>query len=133
MRRQRNRGILFASILLMVLAVVMSVVSNANKPTGTAGSKQITVEVIHKDGTQTEFSYATDKEFLGELLVEEGLISGDEGAYGLFVHTVDGETADFAVDGGWWQLSQDGESVTVGADALPITDGSTYTWAYTVG
>lgn len=133
MRRQRNRGILFASILLMVLAVVMSVVSNANKPTGTAGSKQITVEVIHKDGTQAEFSYATDKEFLGELLVEEGLISGDKGAYGIYVSTVDGETADFAVDGGWWQLSQDGESVTVGADALPITDGSTYTWAYTLG
>ena len=133
MRRQRNRGILFASFLLMVLAVVMSVVSNANKPTGTAGSKQITVEVIHKDGTQAEFSYATDKEFLGELLVEEGLISGDKGAYGIYVSTVDGETADFAVDGGWWQLSQDGESVTVGADTLPITDGSTYTWAYTVG
>jgi len=133
MRRQRNRGILFASILLMVLAVVMSVVSHVNQPTGTAGSKQIAVEVIHKDGTQAEFTYATDKEFLGELLAEEGLISGDEGPYGLFVHTVDGETADYTVDSGWWQLSQDGEAVTVGADALPIADGSTYTWTYTVG
>ena len=133
MRRQRNRSILFASILLMVLAVVMSVVSHTNQPTASAGSKQITVEVIHKDGTQADFSYATDKEFLGELLVEEGLISGDKGPYGIYVSTVDGETADFAVDGGWWQLSQDGESVTVGADTLPITDGSTYTWAYTLG
>lgn len=133
MRTRGNKKLLIFSVLLMVLAVGMSVISAFTAPAGTAGEKTITVEVVHKDGTEAEFSYTTDKEFLGELLLEEGLISGDQGQYGLFITTVDGETADFAVDSGWWQLLSDGEKTTVGIDSQPITDGAVYTLAYTIG
>ena len=73
------------------------------------------------------------EEYLGPLLVNEGLISGTEGAYGLYVDTVDRETADYSVDNSWWKLSGNGEDSQVGVDEVVIHDGDQYTWTYTAG
>lgn len=101
---------------------------------GTAeGDKTVTVEVTHADGTTAEFSYQTDLEYLGELLQQEGLISGSEGPYGMFVETVDGETVDYAKDQSWWRLQCNGEDAVTAADAVVLHDGDRYAWFYTVG
>jgi acetyl-CoA synthetase len=47
--------------------------------------------------------------------------------------TADGETADYSVDGGWWQVFIGEESATIGADGIAITDGGVYKLVYTIG
>ena len=125
--KKKSIGII-AVILLCVVAVVLFI----NRPSSQAGEmKSITVEVVHSDGSKAEFSYQTDKTYLGELLVEEGLISGEKSTYGLYVETVDGETVDFAANGSWWYLACNGEEAMTGADMLELEDGAVYTWTYT--
>ena len=46
-----------------------------------------------KDGSKKEFDYRTDEEYLGPVLLAEGLIRGESGEYGLMISAVDGETA----------------------------------------
>ena len=104
---------------------------------GTFGSpvflRQRLVTVTHADGTTAEFAYHTDLEYLGDLLQQEGLISGSEGEYGLFVETVDGEPVDYHRDQSWWRLTCNGEDATTGADAVVLHDGDQYAWFYTTG
>lgn len=123
----------FAAGVFIALLVVLGLVWKQNAPVPVVGEKHITVEVIHKDGSSREFTYHTDTEYLGPVLEEAGLISGTEGEFGLYVNTVDGETADFSVDQGWWCLMHNGETAQTGADTLPIQDGDTFAWVYTIG
>lgn len=126
-----NKGKAALGIAAGAAAAGLAYTAYASRPKADTGSKKITVEVIHQDGTNKNFEYTTDKEFLGDLLSEEGLIQGDEGAYGLFVTEVDGEKSQFDQDGSWWQLSQNGTPAQSGADSLAIEDGAHYTWTYT--
>ena len=80
------------------------------------------VEVVHGDESAREFTYHTDAEYLGELLLAEKLVEGEEGAFGLFITTVDGETAQDSLRQ-WWCITKDGEQTETGADAVPIADG----------
>lgn len=118
--------------LLLAVAVMLGVWF-ATREDPQEGVKHITVDVVHGNGTTNSFTYDTDEEYLGALLQDKGLIQGEESQYGLFVKTVDGETADYAVNQSWWQLSCNGESSQLGADQVVITDGSVYTWTYTIG
>ena len=52
---------------------------------------------------------------------------------GLMFDTADGETADYNVDGGWWQIFIGEESATLGADSIPVHDGSAFKLVYTIG
>lgn len=132
MNRQRRTGLLAVGFFC-ALALVLGGVWLAVRPAASAGEKTVTVEVLHGDGSRAEFSYETDEAYLGPLLEKEGLISGSDSAYGLFVDTVDGEQAVFEKDGAWWQLFCNGESASAGADSVPMGDGDVFTWAYTVG
>ena len=127
-----NKRLLAALTALCLLMALMLGIWQANKPTGTNDLKHITVEVCHKDSTTNAFSYETREEYLGPLLLAEGLISGTAGDYGLFVDTVDGETADYTADGSWWQLSCNGETAQTGADQVVLKDGAQYVWTYTI-
>jgi len=133
MDRKKKFGPIAGVALFLALAVVLGIVWKTARPETAAGEKHIVVEVVHKNGDEAEFTYDTSEEYLGTVLVNEGLISGDQGAYGLFVDTVDGETANYSVDGGWWKLSCNGEDSQVGVDSVPVNDGDRYTWTYTVG
>lgn len=130
--KKRHIGIITGVTLFCVLATVMLAIWRTSLPAPETGSKTITVEVIHGDGTQVDFTYQTELEYLGELLSEQGLISGSEGPYGLFVDTVDGETVNYDLNKSWWKLSCDGEDAQTGADAVVIQNGSVYTWTYTI-
>ena len=128
-----NKRLLAAVAALCLLAAVMAAVWQFNKPTGKDGLKTFTVEVLHSDGSTAVFECKSDLEFLGEYLLQEHLIEGTEGAYGLYVDTVNGETAVYADNSAWWQLSCNGEASSVGVDSVPIQHGFTYTWTYTIG
>lgn len=133
MNWKKGRGAAAGVVLFCLLAAGLGVIWRMSRPQTAPGEKHIVVEVIHSGGARTEFSYHTDEEYLGAVLVSEGLISGSEGMYGLYVETVDGETADYSADSGWWRLSCNGEDSRVGADAVVINDGDRFTWIYTTG
>ena len=122
--------------LIFVLASALALVSCSNDGDKTEESTQatpitITLEVIYPDGSSKEFVIATDSsKNLRQALEGEGLISGEEGAYGLYVKVVDGVTADYDVDQSWWSLSKDGEMCS-GVESTPIADGDHFELTYT--
>lgn len=129
----KNKKLILAVAALVAVVALFLGVWFATRPETTQGAKTITVTVVHKDSTEKIFTYHTDEEYLGPVLVAEGLIQGDNGDFGIMIHTVDGEKADWNVDQGWWQLLVGEESAMTGADSIPIADGDTFTLVYTIG
>lgn len=129
---QKKRSWLILAAVV-VLAVAALLCWKLLSPTGTAGDKEIAVEVVHGDGSTKTFDIATDSENLrGALEQEEGLIVGEESDYGLFVTTVDGETADAAAEQ-WWCFTKGGEMLNTGVDDTMIADGDHYEITLTEG
>lgn len=124
---------LIGIVALALIAAIMLGVYFMTRPDVQVGDKTVTVEVVHKDGSSKEFVYDTDEENLGELLLAEGLIEGDVSEFGLYVKAVDGETADFSVDKGWWCLMKGDEMCATGVSETLISDGDRYAWVYTIG
>ena len=122
-----------AAAVFCALALALFLLWKTSLPAPHTGGKTVTVEVVHKDGSTVEFVYETDLEYLGELVTQEQLASGSSGPYGLFVDTVDGETADYAASQSWWKLSCNGQEAQTGADAVVLEDGAVYTWTYMDG
>ena len=68
----------------------------------------------------------TDKTIVGDALVENGLIEGDEGDFGLYVKKVNGITADYDVDGTYWAFYENGAYAATGVDKTTVVSGTTY-------
>ncbi|MBQ3011681.1 MAG: DUF4430 domain-containing protein, partial [Oscillospiraceae bacterium] len=81
-----------------------------------------------KDGNTETFNITTDKATVGEALLEEGLIAGEDGQYGLYVTEVNGIVADYNVDQTYWAFYVDGAYAASGVDTTDVTDGSTYSF-----
>lgn len=120
-----NKKTLLAVAALAVAAALMLGLWYFTRPETQAGDKTVVVEVVHGDGNSREFTCQTDEEYLGALLLEEKLAEGEEGPYGLFITTVDGETAQDSLRQ-WWCVTKGGERVDTGADATPIADGDRF-------
>ena len=119
-------GSLVAACLLAALLYLQT------RPETAAGDKTIDVVVVHGDGSEAAFQYQTDAEYLGDVLTENGLVEGTESTYGLFITTVDGETADDSLQQ-WWCITREGEMLSTGADQTPIADGEQYELTLTEG
>ena len=91
---KKNGKLILATAVVIVLIAVFVGIWYATRPATSQGSKTITVEVVHKDGSSKDFTYHTDAQYLGEVLLAEGLIQGDEGDYGLYITAVDGDRFD---------------------------------------
>jgi hypothetical protein len=91
-------------------------------------SKSFTFEVVDQNGTMTSFDITTDKELVGEALLEEGLIVGEDGPYGLYVTEVNGIVADYNVNKTYWAFYIDGGYAASGVDMTEVVDGATYTF-----
>lgn len=139
----RNRKIT-TLLLCMMLTVAMAVNMTACGGNGQADNNQISTEVqndvlgegatqflftvVDKNGNETNFEIYTEKEIVGDALLELELIAGDESEYGLYVKTVNGITADYDADQTYWAFYVNGEYATSGVDTTPIEEGMTYTF-----
>lgn len=133
MTDNKNRSRWLLPVIVAVLAVAALLCWKLLMPAGNTDSKQITVEVVHGDGSTKDFDITTGSENLrGALEQEAGLIAGEESDYGLFVTTVDGETADAAAEQ-WWCFTKGGEMLTTGVDDTVIADGDHYEITLTEG
>ena len=133
-QKKSTKKVLIGVVCVAVLAVVLFLVWRLAGPQtkAVAGAKSITVEVIHKDGSSKDFDLDTTQEFLGRALVEDGVVEDTQRAYGLYILTVDGETADEG-NQEWWQVTKSGEYLNTGADETPIADGDHYELTLIVG
>ena len=96
------------------------------------GAKTVVVEVKAEDRLIT-FTVHTDKNTVGEALLEHDLIAGEESEYGLYVKTVNGIVADYDTDQAYWAFYIDGEYAMSGVDTTEITEGATYQLVYAKG
>ena len=129
---KNKKLVLIAAALLACVALMLGVFV-MTRPETVAGSKTVTVTVVHKDGSEKTFTCKTDAEYLGTVLVDENIVVGNYGEFGLYFNTADGETADWNVDGGWWQVFVGAEAAIVGSDQIPIKSGDTFSLVYTIG
>lgn len=129
----KNKKILIAVIALVALVAIMVSVYLIARPKTEEGVKNITVTVVHKDGSEKVFTCKTTEEYLGPVLVQNKIVEDNRDSYGLYILVADGELADYNVDQGWWAI-YDGETQSnYGADETPIRDGGSYKLVYTVG
>lgn len=84
------------------------------------GEKTVLLTVIAGE-KQVVITVKTDAETLGDALIENGLIEGEEGSWGMYVKSVDGIRADYDLDGFWWSLEQDGAATTYGVDGRALS------------
>ena len=145
MRVMRNKK-LVSWLLCMMLIVAMALTTvgcgtdeqNGGQPAENAssadsnvtvlgeGKTQFHFTVVDKGGNATAFEIHTDKEMVGEALLELNLITGDEGPYGLYVKSVNGITADYDVDQTYWAFYVNDAYATSGVDVTPIEAGAKY-------
>jgi len=131
MSKQTKNIIIAVAALVVVIAAVL-IVWKVVLPATSQGSKTITVEIVHKDKTTKTVKIKTDAEWLRGALEEKSLVAGTESEYGLYVLTVDGETADEAAQE-WWCFTKGGEMLNTGVDTTPISDGDKFEITLTVG
>ena len=131
-----GRTIAFCLCLAMIAALLLTGCVEEIKPSEPAkqesgtlgeGSTVFNISVIGSDGAQENFEIHTDKETVGEALLEVGLIDGEQGEYGLYVKTVNGETLDYNEDGKYWAFYIDDTYASTGVDATTIDSTQTYT------
>ena len=94
------------------------------------GSKTVEVEVKVNDHAIL-LTVHTDSKTLGEALIENGIVKGEQGEYGLYVKEVNGITADYNIDSSYWAFYQNGEYMNVGMESAEINGGEHYELVYT--
>ena len=129
--KRTNNNVRFglSRVLLAVLIAVMAltVVSCGKTDITSDGSeKTFTFEVVTEDGQVTTFTVTTEKATVGEALLDEGLIEGEDSQYGLYVKKVNGVYADYAETGTYWAFYVNGAYGAAGVDVTPVEDGATY-------
>lgn len=106
-------------------------VTEAPQPGGQAtdlgeGSKSFDFTVVDKEGNTHLYVIHTDAEMVGHALLEQELIAGEEGPYGMYIKSVLGATLDYETDGMYWAFYVNGEYGMTGVDQTPITEGCSY-------
>ena len=125
------------SVLSLVLIVAMALTFSAcgndsNTNTGDAKvEKTFVFKVVQLDGSEKSFDIKTDAKTVGEALVAEKLISGEQGDYGLMVDTVNGIKYDYNADGAYWAFYVNGEYAMSGVDTTEIDETAVYSFVAT--
>ncbi len=125
-----KRMLCLIGCIVLIAAMALSVTGCGSTTTETTTAQGVSFEVVVTDveGNETTFSYTTTKATVGEALVEEGLISGEDSDYGLYVTTVNGITLDWDADQMYWAFYIDGEYAMTGVDSTEVTEGAVYSF-----
>ena len=140
MKKTQFTKLLSAALCIVLIAAMALCMTACNDNTTTSdpvssgvtetpkSETKFTFVVVDVEGEETSFEISTDKTIVGDALLEEGLIAGEDSQYGLYVKTVNGITLDYDTDGKYWAFYVDGEYAMTGVDATEITDGATYSF-----
>ncbi len=135
---KRSLSVILSFVLIAVIALTMYGCGKQTNEQPSEGTTKETVneqtlskvsftfKVTHKDGSIATFNVSSGKKYVGEALIEGKYIAGEDGDYGLYVKTVDGETLDYNTDGMYWAFYEDGNYASKGVDQTEIVAGKTY-------
>ena len=127
----KNKKTLFAAVALVLVVALMAGLYLLTRPETVEGSKQVTVVIVHKDGSEKILEFRTDHEYLADLLLEKELVTGYESQeYGFTIESVDGVTADWAADSAYWALYEGEAYANTSAAGIVLTDGGVYKLVY---
>lgn len=145
MKKTQIKNLLSSLVCIVLIAAMALFASGCNDNTATnevssgvtqssdtqvtelgEGDTEFEFTVVYADGKETKFNISTNKKTVGEALSEQELIEGEDGPYGLYVKTVNGETHDYDVDGTYWSFYVNGEYATSGVDTTEIESGARY-------
>ena len=122
---------LIALIAIALVAALMAGVYVMTRPQAQEGSKNVTIVIVYQDGTEKKLEYATDLNYLSELLLEKELVTGYESQeYGFTIEGVDGIVLDWATDNAYWALYEGEEYATTAASGIVLVDGGVYKLVY---
>lgn len=123
-----SRMLLIALIAAMAISFVSCEEGGNSEEPQTPQVKTFVFEVIFADGTTNIHNVTSTRKTVGQALIDEGLLEGENGPYGLYVKTVDGVTLDYNRDGKYWAFYVNGEYAMAGVDRTDIVDGVRYTF-----
>ena len=92
------------------------------------GTVSFTVEVVDKNGNKIVGTINTDEKTVGDALAAVELVQGEQGAYGLYIKTVNGITADYDADKTYWAFYIDGQYAQAGIDQTDVAAGAVYSF-----
>ncbi len=90
------------------------------------GQTQFSLTVVHSDGKSITVTICTDKTIVGEALQELGILAGEEGPFGLYIKTVNGETLDYDTHKMYWSFYVGDSYAMIGVDQTAIEPGVSY-------
>ena len=127
-RNSMKKALSVVLCVVLIAAMALFVTGCGNDGDAAAGTKTFTFQVVDADGNETTYEITTDAATVGEALLAEGLIDGEQGDYGLYVKTVTGITLDYEPDGKYWAFYEGDEYALTGVDTTEITDGAVYSF-----
>jgi hypothetical protein len=122
-------------VVLIVLSIVLmlsfsgcTVINDdaLNESDGTV--KEFTFTAVLPDGTEKIFELKSDLKTVGDVLIKEGIISGEKGAYGLYIKKVCDITLDDEKDKMYWAFYVNGSYATNSVDKTKIEEGFKYSF-----
>ena len=133
-RKKMNKKLIGGMIALVALIAVFAMLYTTFREKSVEGNKAVVIQVVNKAGETTSYEVNTDAEYLKQAMEEaEGLtFSGEEGPYGMAIDTVNGERADYTLDGAYWSFYVNEEYCNYGVDSQPVLDGDTFAIVYTL-
>ncbi len=120
-----SKIILFILSMMLVAAMAFSFAGCEKeeiKDDSTSVKKALTVVVTELDGTKTEFEFKTSAETVGEALLEQKLVTIENG----MVLSVNGKQYEYSADGVYWAFYINGEYGMTGVEQTEIVEGAVY-------
>lgn len=121
----KNKVLSIALVVIVILAVlVFKFVPFGNNSEELASDTTVYVTVVNGSVSE-EHTITTKCANLGDALLEEGLIKGESGEYGLYITEASGIAAN-AEKEQWWCITKGGEAVMTGVSQIKIQNGDKY-------
>ena len=134
----KKNGLFVCVLLATVVALLVCSACSKSEPQASGeaypggemgnGARSFAFSVVGVEGETVDFTIKTDKEIVGDALEELGLISGEDGAYGMYVKNVNGTTLDYDKDGKYWAFYINDEYAVSGVDATEIDESAKYSF-----
>ena len=90
------------------------------------GASNFGLTIIDKEGVTHLYRVHTNVGMVGEALIEEGLIDGEQGPYGMYIKSVLGQVLDYETDGMYWSFYVGDEYALTGVDQTPVEHEAQY-------
>lgn len=124
---KKQKGLLLA-IFAAVVAVAGIAGWSLNRKATQEGLKSFTIVIMSERDNFTEsLAYRSGEEYLGQFLRSFEACEWEESGYGIYIKGFYDMREDIS-EQYWWNVTVNGENSTTGADEIPLSDGSVYTF-----